>query len=173
MVKTIRSNRSETVKKLLSGQSILGDNEIPEGSVEFWMEIYKEPKGNKQDPENHLANLEYTPNEKYEGMSKPIDETDVNEQIRRFENEISPGPDGLKKEGFKMDVGRWFNRILETGKLSKPLKTFLVILLPKLQQAKLPKGFRPIAIGSKGFKAGIEGCIRVLLNPIRRDQESH
>ena len=117
------------------------------------------------------ANLECTPDEKYEGISKSIDETDVNKQIRKLENGTSP--DGLDKEGFKMDVGRWFNRILETGKLSKPLKTFLVILLPKLQQAKLPKGFRPIAIGSKGFKAGIEGCIRVLLNPIRRDQESH
>ena len=52
------------------------------------------------------ANLECTPDEKYEGISKPIDETDVNEQIRRLENETSPGPDGLKKEGIKnMDHG--------------------------------------------------------------------
>ena len=82
-------------------------------------------------------------------MGKPIDETDVNEQIRRLENETSPGPDGLKKEGIKnMDVGRWFNKILEAGQLPKSLKIFLTTLIPKLEQAKLPKDFRPIAIGS-------------------------
>ena len=58
-------------------------------------------------------------------------------------------PDGLDKEGIKnMDVGRWFNSILETGKLPKPLKIFLTTLIPKLDQAKLPNDFRPIAISS-------------------------
>ena len=82
-------SRSRTVKKLLSGQSILEDNGIPEGSAEFWRNIYKEPMGNNQDPEDHLANREYTPDEKYEGMSKPIDETDVNERIKKLENGTS------------------------------------------------------------------------------------
>ena len=59
--------------------------------MEFWRNIYKEPKGNEQDPEDHLANLEYTPDKKYEGMSKPIDETNVNEQIKKLENFTGTG----------------------------------------------------------------------------------
>ena len=89
---------------------------------------------------------------------------------------------------------RWFNRIFEIGKLPRPLKTFLVTIIPKLEQAKLTKGFKLIAIGSiiirifsgilnvrisqvetsgsqRGFKAGIEGCTlncRILSDAIKR-----
>ena len=75
-------HKPRTVKKLLSGQSIFKDNQIPKGSVEFWRNIYKEPSGSKRGPEDHLADLEYTPNEKYTGMCKPIDKFDVMEHPR-------------------------------------------------------------------------------------------
>ena len=83
---------------------------------------------------------------------------------------------------------------LDIGKFPKPLKTFLMTLISKLEQAKLPKDFRSIAIGSlirrilsgilnvrisqvktpgsqRGFKAGIEGCTlncRILSDAIKR-----
>ena len=95
---------SRTAKSLKAVWSSLGN-------------IYKEPKGNDQDPEDHLANLEYTPNEKYEGMSRPIDEIDVKEQINQLDNGTSPGLDGLNKEGIQnMNVERlvrWFNAQLQ------------------------------------------------------------
>ena len=79
-------DRRGTVKKLLEGTSIFDLLTLPKNSAEFWQGIYREPQGVKTDPSEHLANLEFTPNDDNEWMNEPIDIIDVRKQIRLVAN---------------------------------------------------------------------------------------
>ena len=49
--------------------------------------------------------------------------------------------------------------------MPKPLKIFLMTLIPKLMQAKLPNDFRPIAIGSL-IRRIFSGILIVIINEL-------
>ena len=172
-------NPSRTAKQVLEGQSLHHRSTFPDGTTQFWRDLY-ESESVEWSEREAASPREVTTQQ---GLLRPFTQLEIKTFLRSMRVGAA-GCDGIKLPTLRAlevsELCEWFNLFLLLGMLPRCLKRFRTTLIPKVQSPTLPSQYRPISVGSyvrrlfcgilakrmaviethhlqKGFKP-IEGC---------------
>ena len=140
-------NPGRTAKQILEGRHLNEETAFPEGTVDFWKDLYETNSVEWSDREEAKV-CETT---QHQHLLQPFSEEEISKHIRSMRAGAA-GIDNIKLKDIrrmdKSELSEWFNLFLYQGQLPRVLKRFRTTLIPKKSKPSKPSEYRPISVGS-------------------------
>ena len=154
-----------------SGEEIVEDDRIRWEFSNFFSRLYQsEDRGRSVRGYLESVIINKLPIEDRISIEREVDLQEIERVVKNLAKGKSPGIDGVPNEFYqrcwdciKEDLGELVRAILNRGGLSSELNQSLIVLVPKVQNSRTVKDFRPISLLGGVYKI----VAKILANRIR------
>ena len=181
--KAFEKNRKRTVERILAGQDPHGETTVPEGSKEFWSELFNDGATNIR---NIAERIKYKEDPRMASLSAETNIHEVRDILQKIKLKSAAGPDDITrgdiKEEHREKLTKLLNKIINNSYAPCSFKQCKMHLIPKKLRSQDPKDYRPLNVanmfrrvlsgilnlktadilepmlGQRGFRRGNEGC---------------
>lgn len=141
-------NPSRTAKLILDGKELHQQAKIPEGTTQFWKELFTQESVGWSGSDEESTMKETT---KHQSLLDPFTTEEITSHLKKMRAGAT-GTDAIKLADVRRlprkELTEWFNLFLLQGHVPKLLKRFRTTLIPKNSDPSKPSEFRPISVGS-------------------------
>ena len=135
-------NRKTTVERIFAGKEPQGTSEVPDGSREFWENIFTDQTINLL---QHAQRIKYAEDATLNKLTAKVERHEVEQALKKIKRTSAGGPDGITKdkisEAHIQDLTDLLNEIVSSSRVPKDFKKFKLHLIAKVENSKNPKDY--------------------------------